>query len=104
MLKTIELIEKQYNDPGLYRRRLELSDSAEEGVFLAASQWMPQYYIMKEDLKKCEKLFEKVLKFSTDLGFLAKEGDMKTGAMLGNIPKAFTHASFIGAILDNKNA
>jgi GH15 family glucan-1,4-alpha-glucosidase len=104
MLKTIEMLDKEYKDGELYRRRLELSDSSEEGVFLAASLWMAQYFILRGDLKRCERIFNAVLDFSTDLGFLPEEGDIKTGAMLGNIPQTFVHASFIGAIIDYKDA
>ncbi len=104
MLQTVALLDRDYKDGDLYRRRLELTDSSEEGVFLAASLWMAQYFILKGDLKRCERIFEAVNRFSTDLGFLPEEGDMKTSELLGNIPQTFVHASFVGAIIDYKEA
>ncbi len=40
MKKTIDRIEAEYKEGNLYHRRLEETDSSQEGVFLAASHWM----------------------------------------------------------------
>lgn len=65
---------------------------------------MAQYYIMCNKLDKAKTIIDAALKFSTDLNFFAEEGNMHTGEMLGNFPQTFVHASFIGAVLDFKNA
>jgi GH15 family glucan-1,4-alpha-glucosidase len=104
MNQTIKRIEQDYREGDLYHRRLELSDSKKEGVFLAACLWMAQYYVMVKNLDKAKTIIDAVLKFSNDLGFLPEEGDVKTGEMLGNIPQTFVHSSFIGVVLDYKNA
>ena len=47
---------------------------------------------------------ETALAYVTDLGFFAEEADPHSRRMLGNIPQAFVHAAFIGAVIDYKNA
>ena len=65
---------------------------------------MAQYYLMRKDLEKARTIVDAVLQFSTDLGFLPEEGDVKTIALLGNIPQTFVHSLLIGVILDYKEA
>lgn len=104
MKQTIKRIEAEYKEGELYRRHLVKTDSKKEGVFLAACLWMAQYYVMAKDLEKARTIIDAVLQFSTDLGFLPEEGDVKTGELLGNIPQTFVHSSLIGVILDYKEA
>ncbi len=104
MLKTIELLEKDHRDGDLYRRNLLCYDAAKEGVFLAGCLWMAQYYIMAGKIEKAEKILNAALEFSNDLGFFAEEGNVERKEMLGNFPQTFVHASFIGAVIDLKNA
>ncbi len=100
MIKTIHKIEIDYKDGNLYHRRLEEFPSRKEGVFLAASLWMAQYYLCLNDLEKAKTIIDAVLEFSTDLGFLPEEGDVKTGELLGNIPQTFVHSSLISVLLE----
>ena len=102
MQKTIQQIEAGYKDGDLYRRHLVETDSRTEGVFLAGSLWMAQYFILRKDLAKAKIIIDAVLRFSTDLGFLPEEGDVKTGEPIGNLPQTFVHASLMGTILDFK--
>lgn len=104
MVKTIERLEKEYGEGDLYHRHLEEFDAMQEGVFLAGSLWMAQYYIELKALSKAKTIIDGALKFSTDLGFMAEEGDIKTGKMLGNFPQTFVHASLMGVIIDYNNA
>lgn len=99
MKHTIRRIEEAYSEGELYHRHLVMYDSKKEGVFLAGSLWMALYYIGVNDLPKAKRIIDAVLGFSTDLGFLPEEGNVKTGELLGNLPQAFVHASIIGAIL-----
>jgi GH15 family glucan-1,4-alpha-glucosidase len=104
MKQTIKRIEEEYKEGELYRRHLVMSDSKKEGVFLAACLWMAQYYLTAKNIPKAKTIIDAVLSFSTDLGFLPEEGDVKTGEALGNIPQTFVHASLMGVILDYKDA
>lgn len=104
MMKTIERLEAEYREGDLYHRRLELFDAMKEGVFLAGSLWMAQYFVMLKDLYKAKRIIDAVLEFATDLGMLPEEGCIKSGEPLGNIPQTFVHASLIGVILDYNKA
>lgn len=100
MKQTIKRIEQEYKEGELYHRHLIMSDAKKEGVFLAGCLWVAQYYVMLKDLKKAKTIIDAVLQFTTDLGFLPEEGDVRTGELLGNIPQTFVHSSLMGVILD----
>lgn len=102
MKKTVVRLEQEHRSGQLYHRTLELFDAKKEGVFLAGSLWMAQYYLMVNDIEKSKSIIEAALRFSNDLGFFSEEGSVDSGEMLGNFPQTFVHASFIGAILDLK--
>lgn len=104
MKKTIGLLERDHRDGKLYRRTLACYDASKEGVFLAGCLWMAQYNIMAGNLEKAENIINAALEFSNDLGFFAEEGNIERNEMLGNFPQTFVHASFIGAVIDLKNA
>lgn len=83
MLATIAALEQNWSRKGLlYWRRLECSDSRREGAFLAGTFWVAQYWIMRGELVRAR----------------------RSGRMLGNMPQAFVHAAFIGAVVDLKAA
>lgn len=104
VLKTIEVLERDYCENNLFRRHLVDFDSSKEGAFLAGSLWVAQYWVMRRDWTKFKEVLEAVLQFQNDVGLMPEEGDPVTGAYLGNIPQTFVHASLIGAIIDYKTA
>ena len=105
MLATIAALEKNWSWQGLlYWRRLECVDSHKEGAFLAGTFWVAQYWVMRGDLQRARRIIDAALACANDLGLFAEEADPHTGRMLGNIPQAFVHAAFIGAVIDLKAA
>lgn len=98
MLKTIETIESRYADGDLYRRHLMEFDSAQEGVFLAASCWMAHYYALARNVSKSESILKAVQNCANDLGYFSEEMDTRSHTMLGNFPQTFVHSSFICAV------
>ncbi|MPR32489.1 glycoside hydrolase family 15 protein [Salmonirosea aquatica] len=104
MVATMQEIECTLKEGELYHRRLELFDSRKEGVFLAASLWVAQYYVMLDELEKARRIIDAALEFANDLGYLAEEGNVATGEMLGNFPQTFVHASLMGVIVDLNEA
>lgn len=104
MIKTIELLERNYCEKHLYRRHLVEFDSSREGAFLAGTLWMAQYWVMRKDWEKVESILEAALRFMNDVGIMPEEGDPTTGEWLGNLPQTFVHASLIGTVLDYKEA
>lgn len=104
MLATMRVLERDYSRGHLYWRHLEELGRQEEGAFLAGTLWVAQYWVMRKDLEKARQILEAALGYTTDLGFFAEEADPSSGRMLGNIPQAFVHAAFIGAVIDYKQA
>lgn len=104
MLKTVEVLERDYCYKNLYRRHLVEFDSKKEGVFLAGTLWMAQYWVMRSNWDKVETIFHAALEFMNDVGIMPEEGDPETGEWLGNLPQTFVHASLIGLIIDYKHA
>jgi GH15 family glucan-1,4-alpha-glucosidase len=105
MLATMAALEKNWSWKGLlYWRRLECADSHREGAFLAGTFWVAQYWVMRGELERAQRIIEAALACANDLGLLAEEADPHAGRMIGNIPQAFVHAAFIGAAIDLKAA
>lgn len=104
MLATMRVLERDYARGDLYWRHLEELGRSEEGAFLAGTLWVAQYWILRRDLPRARKVLESALAYATDLGFFAEEADPGSGALLGNFPQTFVHASFIGAVIDYRQA
>jgi GH15 family glucan-1,4-alpha-glucosidase len=104
MLATISLLESRYRRGHLYWRHLEELPRFREGAFLAGSIWVAQYWVLRGDLDRARCMLEEILGYANDLGYFGEEADPTSGAMLGNFPQAFVHASFIGAMVDYRDA
>ncbi|MGB3312279.1 MAG: glycoside hydrolase family 15 protein [Nodosilinea sp.] len=104
MLATMEALERDYATGYLYRRHLKSFDSQQEGIFLAGTLWVAQYWIMRQELQRARAIMDAALEYSNDLGLFAEEADPETGSMLGNFPQTFVHAAFIGAAIDLRAA
>lgn len=104
MLATLRVLERDYARGDFYWRHLEELGGGEEGAFLAGTLWVAQYWILRGDLPRARRMLETALAYATDLGFFAEEADPRSGAMLGNFPQTFVHASFIGAVIDYRQA
>lgn len=105
MLATMAALEHEWSWNGLlYWRRLECSDSRQEGAFLAGTFWVAQYWIMRGEVERARGILDAALACANDLWLFAEEGDPEAGRMLGNFPQAFVHSAFIGAVIDLKAA
>lgn len=105
MLATMARLERVSSVEGLlYRRHLDCDDATREGVFLAGTFRVAQYWIMRGDLVRAESIIDAALEYVNDLGLIAEEGDPPTRQMLGNFPQAFVHAALIGAVIDLRAA
>lgn len=84
--------------PGLvYRHEKSIN---QEGAFLVCSFWVVDFLARGGgSLEKAHKEFQKILKFSNDLGLFPEEIDVSTKNFLGNFPQAFTHLGLINAAL-----
>jgi GH15 family glucan-1,4-alpha-glucosidase len=104
MVATLRVLERDYARDDLYWRHLEEPGPGREGAFLAATFWVAQYWIMRDDLTQARRILEAALAYGNDLGLFAEQADPASGKMLGNFPQSFVHAAFIGAVLDYRNA
>lgn len=105
MRATMAALERDYSWQGLlYWRHLECSDSRKEGAFLAATFWVAQYWVMRGELIRARRILDTALEYANDVGLFAEEADPRSRRMLGNIPQAFVHAAFMGAVIDLKTA
>jgi len=104
MLATIKVLERDYATGPLYRRHLERFDAQKEGVFLAGTFWVAQYWVMRQDFQRARAILDAALGYANDLKLFAEEADPQTGEMLGNFPQTFVHAAFIGAVIDLRDA
>lgn len=105
MLATITVLERDHTPDGLLlRRSLVCADAIKEGVFLAGTFWVAQYWIMRGDITKARRIIDRALAYANDLGLFAEEADPGSADMLGNFPQTFVHAAFIGAVIDLRAA
>lgn len=104
IVATIEELETNYQQNNLFRRHLVCYDSKKEGIFLAGSLWMAQYYIRNKSMKRFFDIMEAVEDYINDLGFVAEEAFEEEDLMAGNFPQAFVHSSLICTIFDYKNS
>ena len=71
----------------------------QEGAFGICCFWEADQRAQRGELEQSEKLFNHLLSLANDVGLLAEEFDLGTGAALGNFPQAFTHVGLINAAI-----
>ncbi len=98
MLRTIEVLDRDYRQGHLYRRALRETDSG-EGAFLAGTLWVALYWTAR-DPARAQEILDAVLAHANDLGLLAEEVDLDSGELLGNFPQTFVHSALIGAVVE----
>lgn len=104
---TIDAIRRDLSAGGplLYRyRRGDDGLDDEEGAFLPCSFWLVQALAHTGAVDEALELFGELLDLAGPLGLFAEEADPATGALLGNYPQAFTHATLVQAALALRDA
>ena len=103
MRSTIEAIARDLTENGLvlrYRSEQGLNVDGlrgEEGTFVICSFWLASCLAKAGEVERAEELFDRVVRYRSDLGLLAEEIDTSSGAQLGNYPQAFSHIGLITA-------
>jgi GH15 family glucan-1,4-alpha-glucosidase len=49
------------------------------------------------EVDRAEERFQAAMGYANDLGLMSEEGDVSSGAFLGNFPQAFSHVGLINA-------
>ncbi len=98
---TIAAIESKLLVDGLVLRydTLETEDglSPGEGAFLACSFWLVDAYALTGRIEAAEKLFERLVARSNDVGLLSEEYDASEQRLVGNFPQAFSHMALVNS-------
>ncbi len=98
---TADRIWRELGRDGLLLRYLPEVDGlpSREGAFGICAFWAAELLALQGSDDAAEKLFRRAASLSNDVGLLAEEYDPASGAALGNVPQAFTHAGLISAAL-----
>jgi GH15 family glucan-1,4-alpha-glucosidase len=97
MIGTIEAIQRELVADGLVHRyrTSESADglSGDEGAFLMCSFWLVDCLELIGRHDEAEKLFERLLSLTNDVGLLSEQYDPRATRLLGNFPQAFSHVA-----------
>ncbi len=101
IVATADRIWRELGRDGLLLRYRPEVDGigSREGAFGICAFWAVELLAMQGRLDEAEALFCRAASLANDVGLLAEEYDPRTGAALGNVPHAFTHAGLISAAL-----
>ena len=101
VLGTVRAIERELLHEGFVRRyvtetakEVDGQDSP-EGVFLPCSFWLADVYVQMGRREDAQKLFDRLIGLSNDVGLLSEEYDPVGRRMLGNFPQAFSHMALV---------
>jgi alpha,alpha-trehalase len=73
--------------------------SGDEATFAICSFWLVECLARAGETERARGLFERLLRFSNDVGLLAEEIDPHSGELIGNFPQAFSHVGLIQAAI-----
>jgi GH15 family glucan-1,4-alpha-glucosidase len=71
-----------------------------EGAFSICTLWFIDGLTLSGQLDATQRLFERMLGYSNDLGLYSEEIDPGIGELRGNFPQVFTHLALINAALN----
>ena len=104
MLGTIRAVEEDLMRGGLllrYRTQTGVDGlRGDEHPFLACSFWLVSAYAKAGRVADAERLMDRLVALSNDVGLLAEEHDPVSGRHMGNFPQAFSHLTLVTAALD----
>lgn len=101
MLATLRRILAELDHHGLIKRYPTGFDGfeTEEGAFVACGFWAADCLARAGRVKEAEERFAALLGYANDVGLMAEEVDVHTGAQLGNTPQAFSHIALVNAAM-----
>ena len=99
VLSTIRAIEAKLMDGSGLVARYEGPDGLddEEGGFLLCTFWLARAHALAGNVARAREVLTNAAGFANDLGLLAEEVDLDSGAMLGNFPQALSHIGLVNA-------
>lgn len=106
MRGTFRFIDERLGRGALVYRYPAASDGlpGSEGAMLLSSFWAVDYLARIGRKKEARERFDELLGFCNDVGLMAEQVDVGSGALLGNHPQAFSHVGLITAALSLEEA
>jgi GH15 family glucan-1,4-alpha-glucosidase len=107
LARTIDAVRSELGAGGPLIYRYAPGDDGlegQEGAFLPCSFWLAQALAATGRVDDAIEVVEQLLPLGSPLGLFAEEADPATGALLGNHPQAFTHATLVQAALAIRSA
>lgn len=105
VISTIEAIEQRLGvEEMVFRYQGPDGLPGQEGAFVICSFWLVEALVHTGRMDEATRRFESLLRRTNDLGLLAEEIDLNTGAMLGNFPQGFSHVGLINAAITLEQA
>jgi GH15 family glucan-1,4-alpha-glucosidase len=101
VIGTIDAIERHLLVDGFIHRYRTSEDGRVdglphgEGVFLPCTFWLADNYVLQGRTDEAQRLFERLVALTNDVGLLSEEYDPGARRQLGNFPQAFSHVSLI---------
>ncbi len=99
MTATIAACEAELIESGFVRRHKAAAFGTEEGCFIACSCWLANCMVLQGRHEEARKLLGRIAGIANDVGLLSEEYHVREGRLLGNIPQALSHLSFVNAAL-----
>ncbi len=100
---TVEAIEEELMEDGLVLRyrsgRVDDGLPSGEGAFLMCSFWLVNCLVLIGRHEDANRLFERLLRMTNDLGLLAEEYAPSASRLLGNYPQAFSHVALVSSVM-----
>ncbi|MEU8590643.1 glycoside hydrolase family 15 protein [Streptomyces sp. NPDC048664] len=101
---TIDAVRAELEHDGFVRRYSTEGSEVDplpggEGTFLVCSFWLAQALRLIGRGDEAERLFERLVGLTNDVGLLSEEYDPDARRQLGNFPQAFSHLGLVGTAL-----
>jgi GH15 family glucan-1,4-alpha-glucosidase len=98
VIRTIDRVRKELGE-GRFVRRYQGGDGLEsrEGAFVLCGFWLAEALALAGRLDEALEVMHDHLTACNHVGLLSEEVDAGTGALLGNLPQAFSHLGLIQA-------
>lgn len=100
MAATIAACEAELMEGGFMRRHKASAFGTEEGSFLACSCWLANCMVLQGRQDEARALLGRIAGIANEVGLLSEEYHVREGRLLGNMPQALSHLSFINAALN----
>ena len=97
VMSTIDVIQKKLGMDGYIYRSAPAKEMKREAAFVACSFWMVQNLAGCGRRHEAQKLFEKLVRNTNDVGLLSEEYDPTRRRFIGNFPQALSHIALINA-------